>query len=371
MNVLLVMERRVNAGSIQAAASYIRAGDELGHAIALYGREDPQFPALRFSDDIEKFDYVVFIIEARSTWLSGLRIPRILEQVPRERRVVVDTDGAFNAATRIDRYDFNHLDQAGCAYWREVIKLLGDRVYQPTLGSTDSDVIGLPFFGYDPGVGPLQRTSTKKFDIIHIGHNWWRWRQIESSFLPAVRKIRRHLDGICFVGAWWDQSPAWASAIGLEEAFQVDAEQFKSLKIQVRDPIPYVDVLEVMGAARINLMTQRPILNHFGLLTSKYFEIFCADTIPLVMLGQDRVESVYGPAGGELALDGDIEGKILDVLARPDYYQEVVGAVREHLEVHHSFPTRVQELVEALSGGESATTSSVNRTRGASGSLQP
>ena len=44
MKILFVMDRRVDRGSIQAVANYVRAGDELGHAIALYGREDPRFP---------------------------------------------------------------------------------------------------------------------------------------------------------------------------------------------------------------------------------------------------------------------------------------------------------------------------------------
>ena len=36
-----------------------------------------------------------------------------------------------------------------------------------------------------------------------------------------------------------------------------------------------------MSTARVNVMTQRPLFSHLRLLTSKYFEIFAADTIPL------------------------------------------------------------------------------------------
>ena len=52
-----------------------------------------------------------------------------------------------------------------------------------------------------------------------------------------------------------------------------------------------------MSTARINIFTQRPVLHHLKHLTLKYFEIFYADTIPLLMLDEDHAEAVYGPAG--------------------------------------------------------------------------
>ena len=56
-----------------------------------------------------------------------------------------------------------------------------------------------------------------------------------------------------------------------------------------------------MSTARINIMTQRPVLRRLKHLTLKYFEIFCADTIPLLMLDADHAEAVYGPAGASSA----------------------------------------------------------------------
>ena len=60
--------------------------------------------------------------------------------------------------------------------------------------------------------------------------------------------------------------------------------------------------IQVMSTGRINIMTQRPLFRELKILTSKYFEIFSADTIPLVMIDPDHAEMVYGPAGRELAL---------------------------------------------------------------------
>ena len=71
----------------------------------------------------------------------------------------------------------------------------------------------------------------------------------------------------------------------------------------------YTDVIRTMSTARINIFTQRPVLHHLKHLTLQYFEIFYADTIPLLMLDDDHAEAVYGPAGRELTLPGRVAEK--------------------------------------------------------------
>ena len=51
---------------------------------------------------------------------------------------------------------------------------------------------------------------------------------------------------------------------------------------------------------------------------------------------------------GVLALQGDVAGKILDALNRPQPYREIVEEVRRHLATHHSYRHRLQELMAAL-----------------------
>src|SRR5262249_57567788 len=101
---LLGMERRVNAGSIQAAANYVRVGAAMGHEIAVYGRSDPAFPHLRCSIDVERFDYVLFIVESRLDWMTGLKLSRIVVRVPRSRRAVLDAVGMYNRLGVVNRY---------------------------------------------------------------------------------------------------------------------------------------------------------------------------------------------------------------------------------------------------------------------------
>ena len=175
MKILFVMDRRVDRGSIQAVANYVCAGDELGHMFAVYGREDPAFPRVRFSTDASDFDHVMFIFESSRHWLSGLRVPQILSGVPRQRRAILDADGMYNQIISVDGYDRNYVYEHVRSGWLAHYNIVADRIMQPTLVPRDPGVIGLPFYGYDPASRISPDTSPpKRFDILCIGHNWWR-----------------------------------------------------------------------------------------------------------------------------------------------------------------------------------------------------
>src|SRR5262249_1111779 len=285
MKILFVMEKRLNAGSIQAVANYVRVGRELGHTIAVYGRQDLSFPQLVFSTEVSSFDYVVFIVESRLGWMSGLRLPRILGSVPRRRRGILDADGMYNRKVTIEGYDRNHANDRERLEWMAFYETLADKILQPTTQPVEPGVIPLLFYGYDPTSQISADASPRKgFDIVHVGHNWWRWREVSDYLLPAIERIRPDVDGVCFVGSWWDAVPPWATQLDLEAAFCVESDWFRRLHIQVKPPVPYTQVISTMSEGRVNIMTQRLLLRHFRFLTSKYFEVFCADTIPLVML---------------------------------------------------------------------------------------
>jgi hypothetical protein len=343
-----MLERRVNAGSIQAVASYVRAGDACGHRIALYGRPDPRFPSVRFSTELRSFDRVVLIDESSLGWLSGVRLARVLLEVPRERRAILDADGMYNVVVQVDGYDRNHADEPARQRWRACYDALTDRVLQPTFSPLEPDVQPVPFYGYDPG-GAVNGGGRKRYDIVHVGHNWWRWREISSRLLPAFEDIRDRVGEICFLGSWWDGPPAGAREHGLDVAFGADPERFSRLRIRIQPAVHYTEVVPAMSSGRVNVMTQRPLFRRLRLLTSKYFEILAADTVPLVMVDADHAESVYGPAGRRLVLEGDIAARLLEALEDPAPYRQAVAEVREHLLEHHSYRRRVAHLVEALS----------------------
>ena len=349
MRILFVIDKRMNAGSIRAVASYVSAADRTGHTVAVYGSPDSSLPKVRFSMDAHQFDFVVFLLESQLSWLSGLRVARILKAVPYERRVVLDADGLYNDVVSLGDYDRNHSGIAERNRWRETCERLGSRIFQPTLAPLDPRTKPLLFYGYTPEEETLAEDPRRKpIDLVHLCHNWWRWKELEDHFFPVVDRVRERIGEICFLGLWWDGCPPWAAALGLTEAFQVDRARLKSLRITVRPPVPFTQVISTMSSGKVNIMTQRPLFQRLGIITSKYFEIMCADTIPLVLIGPQLAQSVYGPAGRDLTLNGQVEQRLLAALETPEQFLGAVQRVREHLRAHHSYQTRVQQLVAAL-----------------------
>lgn len=350
MNILFVMEHRVNAGNTHAIENYIRVGNELGHQMAFFGESRSNMPGASFSTDVTAFDRVVYLFESVLYRCKALQEATLLSHFPRCQRYVLDADGKFNSLTIVNGYDRNYRDEAERQEWMEFYDSLSDCILKPTIAVADQPrVIALPFFGFNPSaVIDLGAIPRKKYDVLHVGHNWWRWKQIKEQILPALDQIREEIGDIGFIGMWWDAVPEWADKLGLEPAFRVETESFRRLGIHTPGPVDYNDVIQTMSMGRVNIFTQRPYLAKIQHLTLRYFEEFCADTIPLLMLDSSLAEAVYGPAARELTLPGRVAEKILDALRRPDHYREVVADVRRHLLIHHSFKQRVNELVQTL-----------------------
>jgi hypothetical protein len=350
VNILFVMKHRVNAGSTHAVANYMRIAPKYGHSVAIYGTPIWYVPELQFSMDIRDFDRVVYLFESEVYRIKSLQEVAMLATFPRQCRLILDTDGMYNPVVIVDGYDFNHRNEAERAQWIEYLDALSDLIAQPTFARpVNPRVNAMAFYGYNPAlqIDP-SAAPPKQYDILHVGHNWWRWREVANELLPAFEQIRDQVGEIGFIGLWWDQPPPEGPAAGPEEAFQSNPEAFRRLRIQMPKAVMYHDVIQTMSTARINIFTQRPVLRRLKHLTLKYFEIFCADTIPLLMLDSDHAEAVYGPAGRELTLPGRVAEKLLDALRRPDHYRGVVEDVRRHLTEHYSYNQRVEELVAAM-----------------------
>ena len=107
-------------------------------------------------------------------------------------------------------------------------------------------------------------------------------------------------------------------------------------------------MIQTMSTARINIFTQRPVLRHLKHLTLKYFEIFYADTIPLLMLDEHAARLSMGLPAGNCCCADSVAEKLVDALQRPDHYRDVVQSIRRHLATHYSYDQRVEELVAAM-----------------------
>jgi hypothetical protein len=217
-----------------------------------------------------------------------------------------------------------------------------------SLPHSDGHIGALPFYGYDPALELApDKSPPKEFDVIYVGHNWWRWRELEQEVFPALEPIRDRLGRVALIGLWWDAPPPDPGS-GNPLAFLGDWSLLQRLRVEALPSVMYNEVVDTMSRSHINIFTQRPVLHHLRHLTLKYFEIFYADTIPLLLLDPDHAASVYGPAGRELTLKGQARQKIADALARPEHYRGLVHEVRRYLARHHGYERRMHELVAAF-----------------------
>jgi hypothetical protein len=350
VNILFVMKHRGNAGNTHAVANYMRVAPRHGHSVAVYGDPQPHLPEIQFSTHLRGFDRVVYLFESELYRLKPLREVAMFGTFAKQHRLIFDMDGMYNPVIELDGYDFNHRDQAERDRWIAFFDAVAHRVAKPTLARPDNPrVRPMIFYAYDPVLEiPPASAPPKQYDVLHVGHNWWRWREVASELLPAFERVRDQLGEIGFIGLWWDKPPAEGPEAGPEAAFQSDPEGLRRLRIRTETAVMYTDVIRTMSTARVNIFTQRPVLHHLKHLTLKYFEIFYADTVPLLMLDEDLAVAVYGPHAKELLLRGRSAEKLVDALRRPDHYRGVVEGVRRHLAAHYSYDRRIEELVAAL-----------------------
>jgi hypothetical protein len=337
-------------GSGLVIQGYTRAARAMGHEVQVYGIPYSRIP-LDYTIDAASADAVVFIFE----WTTGLYygdrldLLRLVSALPRARRVVVDGDGNYNDRIAIAG-DENHLDAAAASRWIDVCDSLTDKVCQPTLHPLRPHVRPFLFYAYDPAwERPVDRAA-REFDLLYVGHSKFRWGPMRSV-LAALKPVRQKLGRIGIVGHGWATPPAWAKELGVEDQYFSDPAELEALGVEILPAVPFTEVLGWMGRATMNPVLSRPTFRHLQLVTPRVFETPAAGTIPLLGLDEGHTKEVYGEAVLELVLPVEApHEKILDIVNRPDHYTGVLGAVREHLRTHHSYESRLAELVEIVEG---------------------
>src|SRR5206468_423213 len=118
----------------------------------------------------------------------------LLAEVPRCRRAIVDADGMYNQVVWTEAYDRNHPYEQTRAEWLAHYRIVADKIFQPSFTPREPGARKLLFYGYDPGQQVVAEASpAKAYDILCVGHNWWRWRQISRELLPAIERVRSQI----------------------------------------------------------------------------------------------------------------------------------------------------------------------------------
>src|SRR5262249_19744553 len=108
--ILLVTQPRRFAGGTNTIAEYIRTAEQVGPEVVLFGKAGKESARLEYSPDPERFDFPVFGINEATDPPDLPHLARLLDTIPRARRIVIDCCGRYNDTVRVDG-DINHLEE--------------------------------------------------------------------------------------------------------------------------------------------------------------------------------------------------------------------------------------------------------------------
>jgi hypothetical protein len=360
MKLLLVTSVDPWTRSVATVHHYVETGRALGHEVLVYGEPRPELPRLPFTTDVDGVDLALFVIQVTWDVPEMPHLARLLDGVPRERRLVADLWGKLNDTVRVD-HDFNHLEKLDGhpgVEWVEAIEALSGTVLQPTLAPLRNDVGSFLFHGFDAAsvakpYGTAEEAAAawkaaspaeKPYGWAYVGSNWQRWDQVRR-FLEQYTRARSEVGPAALVGWDWSARPDWAVQNGIQ-GIDTDVALLSELGVEVGNGVRFDEVVPLLGKARFAPIFHRPLFRQLGLVTNRTFETFYADALPVLLLPRELVAAVYGPAALALMPKDDVAAHLVDALKRPEEYWEAVLQTRRHLASQHSYVRRFAELSE-------------------------
>jgi hypothetical protein len=345
MRLLFFNYAYLDHGSAQDLHAYMEVARRLGHEVALYGVPHGPSPFL-YTLDVDEADAIVLLFEFTS-YVPPLTQLQLVSKVPRERRLVIDCDGKYNRALRVEG-DVNHMDEEASRRWIEVCDSLSDKICQPTLHPLRPNVRPFFFHAYNPAWERPLALEGKEYGLAYVGNNWFRWRALRRV-LEAAAPVADRLGGMALVGNGWASVPPRPDSTVPLDAYHTDPGYLQRAGVEVMPPVRFDEVIGAMSRALINPVLLRPLFDHLRLVTCRTFETPAASTIPLFAQPPEYVREIYGADALELVLPQERpEEKFLDILSRPGHYAPLVLELRRRLAEHHSYEARLHELVEIV-----------------------
>ncbi len=358
MKILFVTELNPWVRSVSTVHRYVAAGRRLGHEIVVYGEANPDLPQVPFTTDLSGVDFAVFAVHVPNDFPDMPCLARMLDGIPRQRRIVLDLWGRYNETIRLE-HDFNHLEKIDghpAWEWTEAMESVSDHILQPTLSPVRPTAKSFLFHGFDAEMVVKPYASAKEaaaawqagksYGAMYIGNNWHRWHQIRA-FLETYGQVRDAAGKFALVGWDWGQRPNWAIETGLA-GVDTDPDWLAQQGVEVHDGVRFDEVVGKLSTARFAPVFHRPVFKHLNLVTNRTFETFYADTLPVLMLPKAFVAAIYGEAALALVPSGSVADHMRKALSAPEPYWDAVLQTRMYLARNHSFDRRIGELEAVL-----------------------
>jgi len=348
MRFLFVNWAFENHGSAQDIHNYAQVAKALGHEVVLYGPPNPA-SAFPYSLDVRPTDAVIFIFEftTRLDYGEKMALLRLVGQVPRERRVVIDCDGKYNDALHVVG-DTNHPDAQASRSWIAVCDSLADKILQPTFHPLRPNVRPFFFHAYNPAWEVPLDFRAKAYGMVYVGNNWFRWRALRRV-LEAVAPVRAQVGRLALVGQGWYSFTPWGGPATIEVAVYTEPEYLAGLGVEVRAPVRFDEVIAWMGQGVFSPVIYRPLFDQLQLVTCRTYETVAANTIPV--FGQEAafVAEVYGEEAVALVLpeEGATE-QLREIVQRPEAYAGIVARMRQHLREKYAYEVRLRDLIQIV-----------------------
>ena len=295
MKLMFVYWGYENAGSMLDLRGYARAARAMGHEVTVYGPPNPKF-ALDYSQYLDGADAVVFVFEWTTALQFGDRLDwaRLVEAVPRNRRLVIDCDGAYNDPIEF-RGDYNHRTV-------RIEPLLDGRLRQPVGQDLPADATGRErknvrpflFHIYDPTWETPLEFADKEFGMIYVGHTKFRWRGMSQG-------AARHRAGAgpggprrAGRGGLGASRPDWMEWDDIKANYYVDRDYLKRIGVEALPAVPVSNRSPTrINKGVFNPVVYRPLFERLGMVTCRTFETPAAGTIPLFLLDRDYVAEIF------------------------------------------------------------------------------
>jgi len=291
------------------------------------------------SENSKDVDLFVFFFD-NGNFYDIDELPGALEKitriVPKEKSIVIDSDGKYNP-TMYGNNDCNHISKRAGRNWIKTFESLSDRIFQTTLKPSRENAESFVFWGYQEP----KRKLKKRFDLLYLGSNWHKIDNIKK-FMTHLDTIRNLYPRIAVSGKnWITQDSDWPKAT------IPDVNFFLERNIELKEQLTrFGEFTKTLSSSKYSPILIRPILSKMEIITPRMIETFASGTIPVLTNDFYYAKDLYGKESHKLKLGEVPVEKLTDMQINENEYVRIVKTIQSKLKAEHSYEQKLEQLLK-------------------------